>query len=458
MRFSPHEYQAHAIAHVKEKPFCGLFLDMGLGKTVSSMTAVNDLMFDELEINKILVIAPKKVAETVWSAEAQKWDHLKHLRISTVLGTEKQRKEALKAKADIYVINRENVVWLVALYGSAWPFDTVIIDELSSFKSAKAQRFKALRKVRPLMKRVIGLTGTPAPNNLLDLWPEMFLIDRGERLGDKLTTFRETYFRADKQNGMVVYSYKPLPGTEETIYEKIKDVCISMKAGDYLDLPARVDRDNFINFSDKLQEKYNAFERDEILKVGDLKNISVPNAAALTNKLLQFTNGAVYDEDRNVHELHTEKIEALIEDIEAANGNPVLVFYSYKHDLERLGRYLKKYKPVILSKPEDVDKWNRKEISLLFAHPASAGHGLNMQAGGNLLEWFGLTWSSEIYLQAVARLDRQGQTKPVINSRLIVKNTIDEDVLTAITAKIKGQDALMYALKARIEKYVTLVK
>lgn len=456
--YKPHPYQQHAIEHVKLNPYCGLFLEMGLGKTSSTMTAVNDLMFDSFEVGKVLVIAPKKVAENVWGAEAEKWDHLNHLRLSLVLGSETKRKEALRVKADIYVINRENVVWLVALYGSAWPFDTVIIDELSSFKSAKAQRFKALRKVRPLMKRVIGLTGTPAPNNLLDLWPEMFLLDRGERLGDKLTAFREQYFKPDKQNGMVIYSYKPLPGSDQIIYDKVKDICISMKSEDYLQLPKRIDRDNVIHFSPSLQKRYEEFEKSEILAIGDLKNISVPNAAALTNKLLQFTNGAVYDEFRDYHEVHTEKIEALIEDIEAANGKPVLVFYSYKHDLARLQQYLKHFKPVYLQTPKDVEAWNRKEIPVLLAHPASAGHGLNMQAGGHLIEWFGLTWSAEITLQAVARLDRQGQTEPVINSRLIVKNTIDEDVLSAINRKISGQDALMHALKTRFEKYVSLVK
>jgi len=453
MEFKPWEYQDHAIDHIIENPFAGLFLDMGLGKTVSTLTAVNRLMYEDLEIDKVLVIAPKRVAEDTWTTEVDKWNHLKHLRVSVVLGTERQRKEALKAKADIYVINRENVPWLVGFYQSAWPFDMVVIDELSSFKSAKAIRFKALRMVRPMIKRVVGLTGTPAPNGLIDLWPQVYLLDQGERLGKSITRYRETYFTPGRRNGHVVFNYNLRSDGEQRIYEKISDICISMKAKDYLQLPERINRTVEITLPDKLKAKYDEFEREQILALEDSDEISAVNAAALSGKLLQFANGAVYDAEKNWHEVHKAKLEALDEIIDTANGQPVLVFYSFKHDLARIQEALKKYKPKTLDDKEDIRAWNQGNIQLLLAHPASAGHGLNLQAGGNIIVWFGLTWSLELYQQANARLDRQGQTKPVIVHHLAVRGTMDEDVMLSIDRKATGQDALMDAVRVRILKY-----
>jgi SNF2 family DNA or RNA helicase len=460
MIYKPHPYQEHATEHIIDNPASGLFLDMGLGKTVSTLTAIDKLIF-QMEITRVLVIAPKLVAEDTWTTEANKWDHLRHLKISKVLGTERQRKEALRAKADIYVINRENVCWLIAHYGGAFPFDMLVIDELSSFKSAKAARFKALRQVRPKIKRIVGLTGTPMPNSLLDLWPQMYLLDMGERLGKTITGYRDKYFIPGKRNGHIVYEHNLRKGDDllgsdvyqQEIYEKIGDICISMKAKDYLDLPERIDRNIEMRFPAKVMDKYLEFEKKQILALEDLEDISAVNAAALTNKLLQFANGAVYDEDGIWHEIHKEKIEALKEIIEDANGHPVLVFYSYRHDKERIEKYLKAYKPQDLKNAEAREKWNRREIPLMLGHPASAGHGLNLQAGGNIIVWFGLPWSLELYLQAVARLDRQGQVESVINHRLIAKGTMDEDVLAALDNKALGQDALMQAVKVRIKKY-----
>jgi SNF2 family DNA or RNA helicase len=461
MIYNPHPYQDHATDHVIKYPHCGLFLDMGLGKTVATLTAIDRLMFDQCEVEKVLVIAPKRVAEDTWSNEMNKWDHLQHLKISKVLGTERQRKEALKVKADIYIINRENVAWLVGLYAGSFPFDMLVIDELSSFKSAKAARFKALRIVRPKIKRVVGLTGTPVPNGLLDLWPQMFLLDMGERLGKTLTGYRERYFTPGKRNGYVVYDYKlreqdELLGSniyEKEIYEKIGDICISMKTEDYLDLPERIDRNITINLSPKIKFQYDEFEKKQILALEDLQDISAVNAAALTNKLLQFSNGAVYNHEGDWFEVHKEKLEALEEIIETSAGHPVLVFYSYKHDKERIKQSLKSYHPVELTNSATIEKWNNKEISIMLAHPASAGHGLNLQAGGNIIVWFGLPWSLELYLQAVKRLDRQGQTEIVINHRLITKGTMDEDVLKVLDLKASGQEALLQAVKVRIDKY-----
>ena len=448
-----HEYQRFSIQHIIDNKSCALFLDMGLGKTISTLTAINQLMYEELEINKVLVIAPKRVAESTWVDEAAKWEHVKHLKISVVLGSERQRKEALKAKADIYIINRENVAWLVGLYQSAFPFDTVIIDELSSFKSPKAIRFKTLRMVRPLVKRVVGLTGTPAPNGLIDLWPQMYLLDQGERLGKSITKFREIYFTPGRRNGHVVFDYKLKQDSEQAIYDKIGDICISMKAKDYLTLPERINRTVEIRLPPEVQARYEAFEREQILALEDLDEISAVNAAALTNKLLQFANGAIYDAEKNWHEVHQEKLSALEEIVEAANGQPVLILYSYKHDFERISKKLKAYKPRKLEGKQDIQDWNNKKVSILLAHPASGGHGLNLQAGGNTIIWFGLNWALELYQQANARLDRQGQTKPVIIHHLVVKDTMDEDVIISLDRKRTGQEALLNAVKARISKY-----
>lgn len=463
MKYQPYLYQEHATEHIIENPYCGLFLDMGLGKTVSTLTAIDTLMFDLCEVSKVLVIAPKRVAEYTWSTETDKWDHLKHFKLSLVLGSELQRKEALKAKADIYVTNRENVAWLVGFYGTAFPFDTVVIDELSSFKSAKAIRFKALRQIRPKIKRVIGLTGTPAPNSLLDLWPQLYLLDLGERLGKTLTGYREKYFSPGKRNGRIVYEYNlkqdepEILGKdfyEKEIYEKISDICISMKSEDYLDLPERIERTVEIQFSNKIREQYEDFERKQILALEDVEEITAVNAAALSNKLLQFANGAVYDSEKNYYEVHNYKLEALEEILDTANGQPVFVGYSYRHDAERIKKYLKAYKPVELKDSAAIHDWNQGKISLLIAHPASAGHGLNLQAGGHICTWFGLPWSLELYQQFNKRLHRQGQLHSVIVNLLTAMGTMDEDVIRVLSNKAAGQDALMNAVKARIKKYL----
>ena len=453
MIYKAHPYQNFATQHIIDNHAAGLFLDMGLGKTVSTLTAIDSLMFDSLEIRKVLVIAPKRVAEDTWTTESGKWDHLKHLRLSVVLGSERERKEALQAKADIYVINRENVAWLVGYYQSAFPFDMVVIDELSSFKSAKAIRFKSLRMVRGKIRRVVGLTGTPAPNGLIDLWPQLFLLDQGERLGKTITGYRERYFTPGKRNGAVVFDYKLKADTEQQIYDKIGDICISMKAKDYLSLPERINITTEVRFTPDLQNKYDEFERDQVLALEDSEDISAINAAALSTKLRQFANGAIYDEYKNWHEVHDMKIEALQELVEQANGNPVLIFYSFKHDLERITKALKSYKPRTLEGASDISDWNSGKIQVLLAHPASAGHGLNLQAGGHTVVWFGLNWSLELYQQANARLDRQGQLKPVTVYHLVMVETIDTKVFKVLDGKAETQDALMQAVRAIIKKY-----
>lgn len=464
MIYRPYHYQQLATQHILDNPAAGLFLEMGLGKTVSTLTAIDKLLNELFEVSKVLVIAPKRVAEHTWPTEVSTWDHLQHLRVSRVLGTEKQRKEALKAKADIYVINRENVPWLVAQYSTAWPFDMVVIDESSSFKSPKASRFKALKSVRPLIKRVVALTGTPRPNGLLDLWPQLYLLDQGTRLGKTITGFRDRYFKPGKRNGHVVYSYDlngqkddGLLGAgiyEKEIYEKIGDICISMKTREYLQLPERIDRIVPAKLSADVMRQYLAFEREQILSLPDVGDISPINAAALTNKLWQFANGAVYDDDKTYHVVHDEMLDVLEEQVEAANGNPLLVFYWFKHDLDRMRRRLKAYNPVELKTSGDIQDWNAGKIPLTLLHPASAGHGLNLQYGGHLMAWFGPVWSSELYLQAVARLDRQGQTQSVYNGRIIVPGTIHDDMVETTDNKVRGQDAMMKAIKARIDKYL----
>ena len=411
-------------------------------------------MDEYLEVNKVLVIAPKRVAESTWSDEIAKWEHLKGLTVSKILGTEKQRKAALKAPADIFVINRENVVWLVSHLQGYWPFDMIVIDELSSFKSSKSARFRALRLVRPKTNRVVGLTGTPVPNGLIDLWSQLYLLDLGERLGKTITSYRSKYFRPGRSNGQIVFDYKLNSGSEEAIYKQIGDICISMKAEDYLQLPERIDRTVEVHLPEKMMNQYLEFEKDQVLALeNEDGDISAVNAAALSNKLLQFSNGAVYDSERNVHDVHAEKLDALEEIVEAANGQSVLVFFSFRHDVSRILRKLKSYHPKEIGGPEDIKAWNEGDIPVLLAHPAGAGHGLNLQAGGHIVVWFGLPWSSELYQQANARLYRQGQNKPVIIHHLIAKGTMDEDVMKAIAGKADKEEALMQAVKVRIEKY-----
>lgn len=451
-----HNYQRYTVDFILNHPASGCFLDMGLGKTVSTLTAINRLMYENLEINKVLVIAPKRVAEDTWTKEVEKWDHLKHLRVSRVLGSEPQRKAALRVDADIYVINRENVCWLVAQYRGSLPFDMLVIDELSSFKSPKAQRFKSLRLVRPQFSRVVGLTGTPAPNGIIDLWSQIYLLDQGERLEKTVSKYRQKYFRPGRSNGQVVFDYKILDGSDKVIYQKISDICVSMKAEDYLELPPRMDHTVEVSLAEAVKEQYTEFEKEEVLRLVDRDEesaISVANAAALSNKLLQFSNGAIYDAERNVHEIHDAKLEALEEIVEAANGEPVLVFYSFRHDISRIKRKLKACKPRELVDSKDIDDWNTGKIQVLLAHPAGAGHGLNLQKGGNIIVWYGLTWSLELYQQACARLHRQGQTKPVQIYHLLAKGTMDDDVMKAISGKADKQEALMQAVKARINKY-----
>lgn len=456
MKFIPYDYQEYSIKKIIDNKQAGLFLDMGMGKTVSTLTAVSELMHNYFDVQKTLVIAPLRVAKYTWPEEVEKWDHLRYLKISKILGSKKQRLKALNEPADIYIINRENVVWLVEHFEKRWPFDMVVIDELSSFKSNKSKRFRALRKVRPFIKRIVGLTGTPTSNGLIDLWPQLYLLDRGERLGKTITGYRQRYFipgRSDPSRH-IVYEWIPKENAEEKIYEKIGDICVSMKSIDYLNLPDRVDHEIRFNLSPKSREKYERLERDLLLpfKNGD---IVADSAAVLSNKLLQMANGAVYDEHGQVRHIHNEKLDALEELIEQANGKPVLVFYNFKHDLERLQERFKEAVP--LQTDEDYEKWNRGEIPILLTHPASAGHGLNMQRGGNIIIWYGLTWSLELYQQANARLHRQGQTQAVHIYHLIANDTIDERVMIALKNKALTQDALLEAVKARIEKHSVVI-
>lgn len=452
-----HGYQVAAVDHILNNPKCGLFLDMGLGKTVSTLTAINKLMFEEVEVDKVLVIAPKRVATSVWKQETVKWDHLKHLKVSVVSGTVAQRKAALKERADIYTLGRENVQWLCAHYGgSSLPFDMLVVDESSSFKNHASKRFKALRLVH--FDRSVMLTGTPAPNSLIDLWPQIYLLDKGERLGRTIGEYRRTFFRPGQTKGHIVYSYNLRKNSDVEIHEAIGDICMSMKAKDYLDLKDRIDNKIVLEMPAAIAREYKTFEREKVLELfstfEDTDHITATNAAALSNKLLQFANGAVYDEDKNYHVVHNLKIDALEELMEAANGKPVLLAYTYKSDAARIERHFKKYKPRRLNTDEDIQDWNAGKIPLLIMHPASGGHGLNLQTGGSTIVWFGNTWSLELEQQFNARLDRQGQTDQVIVHKFIVKGTMDEDVIAAQERKEKGQSALMDAVKAKIQRYL----
>ncbi len=452
MKFKPWNYQQYAINHVIDNSASGLFLDMGMGKTVSTLTAIDDLILLG-EVKKVLVIAPLRVAEDTWSTEVDKWDHLKHLRISKILGSKKQREEAIDTDADIYVTNRENVDWLVAECFNSWIWDMVVIDELSSFKSSKAKRFRALKKVRPYFKRIVGLTGTPAPNSLIDLWPQIYLLDGGQRLGKTITGYKERYFKPGRRNGYVVYNWELKEGSEEAIQNKISDICISMSAKDYLDIPERIDNRVEITLPVRVMDTYRQLEKDLVLEIGE-EDITAANAAVLTNKLLQLANGAIYSEDKEVVRIHDEKLDRLEEIIDIANGKPVLVFYNFKHDYDRISKMLtkNKIKHQTLNTSDDIKKWNNGEIQVALLHPASAGHGLNLQYGGNIIVWFGLTWSLELYQQANARLHRQGQKETVIIHHLIVKGTVDEDVMNALGNKEVNQNMLLEAVKARLKE------
>ena len=444
MKYKPYDYQTFATNFVLEHPACGLILDMGLGKSVITLTALWSLLLDSFDVGKVLVVAPKRVAENTWPTELKKWEHLDGLTWSLVLGSEKDRRAALQRRAKIYIINRENVTWLVDNY--RWDFDTLVIDELSSFKSSKAQRFRALKRVRPRINRVIGLTGTPQPNGLLDLWPQMYLLDMGQRLGRFVGGYRERFFLPDKRNREVIYSYKPKEGAEEKIYELISDICISMKAADYLDMPELVASRGEVQMNAKEQKLYEGFERDMVLhlKDGDLDAV---NAAALSGKLVQMANGAVYGENRKVHHIHDRKLDALEDIIEAANGKPLLVAYWYKHDLERIRQ---RFEVRTIDTPKDIADWNEGKIPVALIHPASAGHGLNLQDGGSTIVWFGLTWSLELYQQLNARLWRQGQKHTVVIQHIVAAGTHDEDIMNALEKKDMSQTALIAAVKARI--------
>jgi SNF2 family DNA or RNA helicase len=448
MKFIPYDYQQYAIDYIIRNKESGIFLDMGLGKTVITLTAIEELMYNSFEVKRVLVVAPLRVARDTWSGECDKWDHLKHIKMSLILGDERERIRAINRNADIYVINRENLAWLIDHYGKSFPYDMVVLDELSSFKDSSSKRFRKMKSVRPFIKRIVGLTGTPAPNGLLDLWPQIYLLDMGKRLGRYISAYRNEYFVPDKRNGQVIYSYKPRPYAEREIYKKINDLCVSMKAADYIKMPDRVDNFIEVKMSDNEKRLYDRLERDTLLPFSD-GDIDAVNAAALATKLLQMANGAVYDENKIVKHIHNKKLEALEDLYEAANGKPVLIFYMYKHDRDRI-KALIGQDARELDTAQDIADWNAGRIKAAIAHPASTGHGLNLQSGGSTIIWFGLTWSLELYQQANARLWRQGQKETVIVHHLVTKDTIDEQVMKVLQKKEKGQSALMNAVKARL--------
>ena len=454
MRFKPHKYQEYAIQKILETPYVGLFLEMGLGKTVSTLTALDLLLNDYMETNRILVIAPLRVADDTWAREVTKWDHLKHLTISKVLGSAADRRRALRQSADIYVINRENVEWIVAEFGSDWPFETVVIDELSSFKNHQSKRFRALRRVRPFIKRLIGLTGTPSPNGLIDLWAPMYLLDQGERLGKTISGFRERYFVPGARSGHVVYDWKQKNCAEQRIYEMIGDITVSMKAEDYLDLPELRVLDYPVEMCEKSRALYKKLERDLLLPFKDA-DVVATTAAVLSSKLLQMASGAVYDEDKGVQHIHDAKLDALEDLIEAAQGRPVMVMYYYKHSLDRLLRRFKKAR--VLRKGneglQDIADWNNNRIEILLLHPKSAGHGLNLQESGcQTVIWFDEIWSLEEYQQANARVYRQGQRNNITVYRVVATGTMDNEVVRALENKSTDQEALMQAVRARLDE------
>ena len=448
MKYEPHEYQEYTTEYLLTHPIAAVLLDMGLGKSVITLTAIYDLALDSFQVRKILVIAPLRVARDTWPAEIKKWDHLRGLHYSVAVGSEIERKTALMKRAQVYIINRENVEWLVARSGIPFDFDMVVVDELSSFKSHRAKRFKSLLKVRPKVKRIVGLTGTPSSNGLMDLWAEYRILDMGERLGRFIGRYREEFFVPDKRNQHVIFSYKPKPGAEETIYGLIYDITISMKGSDYLKLPEMVINEVPVKLSEKEIETMDRMKRDLITTVKG-EEISAANAAALSGKLLQMANGAVYDDQGGVTPVHDRKLDALEDVIEGANGKPVLIAYWFKHDLARIQ---KRFEVEMLSSTDSIKKWNNGEIPVAVIHPASAGHGLNLQSGGSTLVWFGLTWSLELYQQTNARLWRQGQKETVIIHHLIAKETIDERVMKALKDKDSTQSALIHAVKATLKE------
>ncbi|WP_334105098.1 DEAD/DEAH box helicase [Muricomes intestini] len=445
VNYKPHGYQVFSTEFILEHKSAGLFLECGLGKSVITLTAIVELMYNMFDVSKVLVIAPLRVADTTWQDEIEKWEHLKCLKISKVLGSKKNRIMALYKKADVYTINRENVPWLVDFYKNDWPFDMVVIDELSSFKSPSAKRFRALKKVRHKIKRIIGLTGTPAPNGLLDIWSQIYLLDRGERLGRTFTGYRSRYFHPQKYiNGGIPADYAVNEGGEEKIYTKISDICISMKALDYLKMPECILNKVEVELSEKEMKLYRKLERDLLLPFED-SDVDAANAAVLANKLLQMANGAVYDEFNDVKYIHDRKLDALEDLIESANGKPVLVYYAFKHDRDRIKA---RFDAGEINTSEDIAKWNEGKTQIALCHPASTGHGLNLQYGGCTIIWFGLTWSLELYQQANARLWRQGQNHTVVIHHILTKDTIDQRVMRALQDKDTSQAALIDAVKA----------
>ncbi len=447
MKYSPHDYQRYATNFIINNPISAVLLEMGLGKSVISLSAINELMLDYFDVSRTLVIAPLRVAISTWPEEIKKWEHLKYLSYSVVTGSEKERLDALRKPAHIYIINRENVDWLITKSGFKWFFDMVVIDELSSFKSYQAKRFKSLLKARPKVKRIVGLTGTPSSNGLMDLWAEFRLLDMGERLGRYITHYRQNFFVPDKRNQQMIFSYKPKDGAEKMIYSLISDITISMKSKDFLKMPECIMNEVVVSLSEKEQKLYDSLKKDMVLSVED-EEIDAINAAALSSKLLQMANGAVYNDKKESIVIHDRKLDALEDLIEGANGKPVLVAYWFKHDLERIKE---RFDVREIKTSKDITDWNEGKIPIAVIHPASAGHGLNLQLGGSTLIWFSLTWSLELYQQTNARLYRQGQDSTVVIHHILTKGTIDEDVMKALKAKERIQDALIDSVKARLK-------
>lgn len=445
MKYNPHDYQKYATKFIITHPISAILLDCGMGKSSITLNAINQLMYDYFEVSKLLVICPLRVANT-WVDEIAKWDEFNHIIYSLVIGSETERLRALNSKADIYIINRENVDWLINKSGFPFDFDMVVIDELSSFKSVAAKRFKSLLKVRPKVKRIVGLTGTPSSNGLMDLWAEFKILDMGERLGRYITHYRNNFFIPDKRNQQMIFSYKPRPGAEDAIYRLISDITISMKSADFLKMPECIMNEVRVELSEKERSVYDKLRQEMVISLGE-EEIDASNAATLSGKLLQMANGAIYNEEKSVFHIHNRKLDALEDLIEGANGKPVLVAYWYKHDLDRIK---KSFKVREIKTSKDINDWNNGKIPIAIIHPASAGHGLNLQSGGSTLIWFGLTWSLELYQQTNARLWRQGQKSTVVIHHIISKDTIDEDVMKALKLKEKTQTALINAVKARI--------
>lgn len=452
-----YKHQRAGVDLLLDNPNFGLFLDMGLGKTATVLTAANKLIYEDLEIDKVLVVAPKRVAESVWMQEAKEWQHLKHLKFSLIAGNQRKRLAAIKEEADVYLISRDNIAWLCGVFGgSNSPFDMLVVDESSSFKNHASGRFKALRLLAPSFKRVSILTGTPSPKGMIDLWSQLYLLDRGKRLGKTISQYREAFFYAARSNGHVVYQYGCSEENKQRIIDAISDIVISMKQEDYLSLPEQIENIIKIDMPPDVQKAYKDFERDKVLELfGDgATEITAANAAALNTKLLQYANGAVYDADKNTHEVHDLKLDTLSEIMEEAQGNPVLVAYTFKSDLARILERFKSYKPRQLSTDQDILDWNNGKVQMLLLHPASGGHGLNLQAGGHIIVWYGNTWDLELEQQLNRRLKRPGQKNNVIVNKLVVTGTMDEDVIAAQKRKDKVQSSLMDAVKYRIEQYI----